>query len=271
MQIYAFHILARIVINITQLDRSHLLLYNNMKLLLSLLTVVWSARAFEVFAPAHAKEAWAHQAALEQSKGLSLDLSSHIHPRIVGGSNAQVGRYPYYTYIEVRTNDGIYLCSATIIWEDILLTSAHCVVDLQLKGLTIQGVDAFVGLEDQNKKDTSEYREVELAIPHPSYNANTKENDIMIFKMKDPVLTVSAVGLNFEPTIPADGAKVDVFGFGVDSEAVTALFPDKLQTVSVNVIPFSDCNDANSYDGDINNNVMICAGIPGGGKVSPKT
>ena len=60
---------------------------------------------------------------------------------------------------------------------------------------------------------------------------------------------------------------MDVFGVGVDSEEDTAQFPFKLQVVSLTVIPFADCNDANSFDGDINNSVMICAGVAGGGKV----
>jgi secreted trypsin-like serine protease len=274
--IYTNHFLARMVIHrditlsvAVLFDTIKFMLsFNTMKRWLSLLMVIGTARAFEVVAPEQTKEAWAHQAAREASKGLTQDLSSHINPRIVGGSNAQAGRYPYYTYLEVRTNDGIFLCSATLIWEDILLTSAHCVVDLQLKGLTIQGIDAFVGLEDQSKLDLSETRVVDVAIPHPNYNANTKENDIMILTLIVPVLTISPVALNFESTLPADGVRVDVFGFGVDSEDDTAQFPNKLQTVALNVVPFADCNDANSFDGDINNNVMICAGVAGGGKVS---
>lgn len=190
-----------------------------------------------------------------------------ITTRIVGGSNSTAGRYPYYAYVEARTDGGTFVCSAVLIWEDILLTATHCYRDLIDAGLTVMGFDTWVGLENQQARDAALYRQVHLAVPHPQYSNVTQQNDIMILKLVDPVTTVQPVQINRATTIPADGQRVDVFGFGATSETATTL-PDQLQTVDVLKIPFADCNDANSYNGAIFDEVMMCAGVPGGGKVS---
>jgi secreted trypsin-like serine protease len=203
--------------------------------------------------------------------GLSLHrdpigASRGVSARIVGGSTAPDGRYPYFAFVEVNTDAGIFICSATLIWEDILLTAAHCILDLQEAGRTLLGVTAYVGLENQNMLDQAEFRQVELFVPNPNYNSITLERDVAIFKLVDPVLNIQPVQISFDPALPVDNQHVDVFGFGELSDGGSV--PETLQTVDIQVIPFADCNGANSYDGIINDAVMICAGRPQGGAVS---
>ena len=241
-----------------------------MKLLLTLLCSLSTACAlnFTIVASYESQYAWDEQTALENAKGSTRSV--RMENRIVGGTDAPDGRYPYYTYIEVLTNQGVFFCSATLIWQDMLLTAAHCLLDLQQEeGLILQGLDAFVGLEQTTARGDSIYRQVDEAIPHPNYNAITLENDVMLFHMVDPILTIQPVQLNFNDAVPINFQRVDVFGFGQTTESEVTPLPTTLQTVDVNVIPFADCNDANSFDGEINNDLMICAGIPAGGRVSP--
>jgi len=203
--------------------------------------------------------------------GLSLHRDHHdpigasrtVSSRIVGGTDAPDGRYPYYTFVEIRTDAGTFICSATLIWEDILLTAAHCILDLQEAGLALNGVDAYIGLENQNMRDQAVYRQVELFVPNPNYNTITLERDVAIMKLVDPVASIQPAQISFDPNLPLDNQRVDVFGFGELSNGGAA--PDQLQTVAIQVIPFNDCNDANSFDGIINDALMICAGRPGGG------
>jgi Trypsin len=189
--------------------------------------------------------------------------------RIVGGTTAASGRYPYFAFVEIKTTDGqIFFCSATLIWEDILLSSARCISDvLAIDGVALEGIDAYIGLESLDVLDAAEFRQISNVIPNDDFNQETQENDLTLFKLATPVRTVSPVRMNFDSTIPVDGQRVDVFGFGALSAATDATFPRTLQTVALNVIPFSNCNDANSFDGGIIDELMICAGNAAGGKV----
>lgn len=199
--------------------------------------------------------------------GIFRNITSQNSPnRIIGGSNTAPGQYPYYTYLEIRTDGGNFICSATFIWRDMLLTSAHCIVDLQLDGLEILGIDSWIGLQNQNERDLADYRQVELAIPHPEYNLDTEENDIALLKLTSPIRDRVPVKLNWNKHKPQDGAVTEVLGFGTTVAGDTS-FPDILQKATVLVIPFEDCNDENSYDGQIIDDAMICAGLPMGGKV----
>lgn len=240
----------------------------SMKLLLPFLLSLLNAEAFNIVAPESSLDAWSHEAAIQRAKGFTKSLSTPYDTRIIGGASSPAGRYPYYTYVEVQTSSDVFLCSATLIWEDVILTAAHCILDILGAGDNVTSVQAYVGLENQNNRDSAELRQVGSSVPHPDYNAGTADNDIMLFKLQSPVLTVEPVQINFDAAVPADGVSVDVFGFGVTSTDLTVALPDTLQVVSLSVIPFSECNDANSYNGVLNLSVQMCAGVPEGGKVS---
>jgi len=152
-----------------------------------------------------------------------------------------------------------------MIWEDILLSSAHCIIDLEENGKNVVGVDAWIGLDNQDAKDSAEFRQIELGVPHPKHNSTTEKNDIIVFKLIQPVLNVTYPMLNMDENLPTTGESLDVFGFGLTTENATT-FPTELQTVTIEAIAFDDCNDANSYNGSVYDRVMICAGLLEGGK-----
>jgi hypothetical protein len=241
---------------------------STMKVLLLYFLSLWMPiHAFEIWASEESKNFWDHQSSQLRAQGFSKGFLARSNNRIIGGTNAIRGRYPYYAYLEVQTNENTFFCSGTLIWEDILLSAAHCIVDIEQQGLSILRMDAYVGLHNRKRAKRSEMREISIAVPHPSYNMLTDENDILLFKLNSSVLSIYPVMLNLNASEPANGQSVDTIGFGRVSESKNTTLPSILQTVTTNVIPFQDCNDANSYNGGINNELMICAGITEGGKV----
>jgi len=76
---------------------------------------------------------------------------------------------------------------------------------------------------------------------------------------KTPVL------INAEVGIPYDNEELTVMGFGALSEG-DFYGSTILQEVTVNAVPHETCNA--QYSGEIVEDVMLCAGIPGGGKDS---
>jgi hypothetical protein len=87
----------------------------------------------------------------------------NIQPRIVGGTAATEGEFPFYAKTRPTT-----LCGATLVWEDILLTAAHCGGGF-LNGAAIGGT-----LIDDS--DATIIVDVISEIPHPDYNDATQEN-----------------------------------------------------------------------------------------------
>jgi trypsin len=178
-----------------------------------------------------------------QESGLNSD------PRIVGGTPAVPGDYPFYA----STIQPI-LCGSTLIYEDILLTAAHCgggfLAGANIGGVLLNGMDAV------------EVVSVDLEFPHPDYDSVTRINDIMLVKLTDPA-TSPLVTINSDPTVPAVGDVVTVIGFGDTTDGGD---PSPM-LLMVNVDVFSDqfCDDLYNV---FEPSTMICAGTVDGGRDS---
>jgi hypothetical protein len=154
-----------------------------------------------------------------------------------------------------------------MITPDIVLTAAHCQgsawsANVLLKSLRAYGDFNFNG---NNKPAGSVERQAVRQTPHPDYNSQTEENDFMLVKLSGAAVPFSeVVSLNFLPAFPVVGDSLRVIGVGTTSSQGDA--SDKLLQVDVNYVSNNQCN--NLYNGGINGQVMICAGVPNGGKDS---
>jgi len=186
-----------------------------------------------------------------------------ISPRIVGGTIADRERYPYYIHLEILRSGSSSRCGATLIAADFALTAAHCV---QTSFGSSKRIDAYVKAFEASNR--GEYpREVAKAWVHPNYDESEMKYDFALLKLDSPVPPeVRPVRLNENDNIPSDYQEVTVFGLGIMSE--TGRRPNYLREVDVNVVTWEDCNDNNSYFNFIDDELMICAGVDGGGKDS---
>jgi trypsin len=175
--------------------------------------------------------------------GLSAD------PRIVGGTPAAPGEYPFYA----NTIQPI-LCGSTLIYEDILLTAAHCA------GGFLAGVN--IGATMLDGTDAAEVIAVDMEVIHPDYDQATRINDIMLVKLATPASS-PVVTLNTDPAVPAADEVVTVIGFG---DTLDGGDPSMvLLMVDVNVYTDQFCDNVyNVFEPD----TMLCAGTPAGGRDS---
>lgn len=186
----------------------------------------------------------------------SLETRSHhehevMESRIVGGSAADRGEYPYFV-----SWGG---CAASLIAPDVILSAAHC------SGIGDNSV--IVGAYQKWWGQTSgdaEQRTISERRRHPDYDGSTFENDFLVMKLTEPITNAKPVALNSLSTTPGVDETVTAIGFGAVFEGGWG--PRLLQEVDVNYVSHEQCDI--EYDGDIVEEVMLCAGVPGGGKDS---
>ena len=198
------------------------------------------------------------KAMAERATGQSLS-ASEIDGRIVGGKVAGVNVHKFQVGLltkNIADNFNAQFCGGTLIKNNIVVTAAHC-----SDTVTANQVQVLTGT--QNLDGTGVRRNVTAIHIHPNWNPNTFDYDVAVW-----VLATPTSGIPFATLASADppvGSSLRVTGWGALTEGGS--FPDNLRVVNVPLVSRANCNDANSYSGDITAR-MICAGLNAGGKDS---
>lgn len=193
-----------------------------------------------------------NQARLLFEDSIDIDVDGdNPSTNIIGGIPADPGEYPSF----VKSN-GYYLCGATLIWEDIFLTAAHCddgTFD-QPNG------KALIGATKLDGSDARETIPIDRVVSHPdyTYDSDAIENDIMLVVLKSPSTSSLSKG-NADPMVPADDETVTVIGFGVTSEDGPLSF--SLLEAKLHIVNFDVCNAANG--GKLSEDQHLCAAADG--------
>ncbi|XP_051745530.1 chymotrypsin-like protease CTRL-1 [Ctenopharyngodon idella] len=179
-----------------------------------------------------------------------------LNSRIVGGTNATAGSWPWQVSIHVfglRHN-----CGGTLITKDWVLSAAHC-----FQNTDVSKVVMYFGRLRQsgsNPKETS--RTASRIITHPNYDSSAIDNDIALVQLNSSVtfskyikpVCLAAAGSVFDA-----GTISWVTGWGKLQSGDTQL-PNTLQQVMMPIVSNSDCNRAYFGVNRITSN-MICAGF----------
>ncbi len=114
-------------------------------------------------------------------------------PRIVGGSYASAGTYPWFVMLYYRNKYNYYQeeyyrqkCGGTLIEPNIVLTAAHC-IDSDMRDV---GAAAYIGAFDINSPTNggqeAEFITVERIDVHPTYSFRTVDNDFALLRLSRP-------------------------------------------------------------------------------------
>ncbi|XP_060732045.1 granzyme B-like isoform X1 [Tachysurus vachellii] len=87
---------------------------------------------------------------------------------------------PYMVSVQINN---MHVCSGMLIKTNYVLTTAHCVDDIEYSGKN--KLEVVLGAHNISQKEPQQQRiKVKKYIKHPCYKSNERPNDIMLLKLK---------------------------------------------------------------------------------------
>jgi secreted trypsin-like serine protease len=176
-----------------------------------------------------------------------------LEPKIVGGSTAAIGRWPWAAAIAFKAEDGSLhqFCGGSLIAENWVVTAAHCDVRSHEKVIL-----------DRHDLTTDEGQvfNIKRVIGHCNYDPVRNNSDIALIELEpEPDFQQQPLDLiDPEDTAAQPDDKATVIGWGRVMEGGNA--SAILRQVEIPIVSNETCEQA--YPNGITTN-MICAGITG--------
>ncbi|XP_030554493.1 trypsin delta-like [Drosophila novamexicana] len=172
--------------------------------------------------------------------------------RIVNGHPIDIQEAPWQVSIQKY---GFHFCGGSIVASQIILTAAHCLVNMDVKTLTIRAGSRFW-------KKGGQVVKVAKIKSHTEYRAKKYLNDIAIMRLATPLkFGPLAQPITLTSSVPRDGTGASVSGWGL-LKAKSTKRPEILQAVNLRIMDYKKCQNTNygRYGYSITRQ-MICAAL----------
>ncbi|MER7479987.1 trypsin-like serine protease [Streptomyces sp. NPDC126510] len=209
------------------------------------------------------------KASLSASTGTG---TGSIDPKIIGGNETTISTAPWMAQLHYYDDRGTsstaddigFFCGGAVVAPTKILTAAHCVkgYNWNANGAVITGTSQLPsadGTDLHGGTVTGVWRQWN----HPSYNANTIDNDIAVLTLPVPVkATPIRMTTSGDTTSYKAGTSAKVYGWGRTSSTSD----DISETLKTATLPMqSDTTCSGAYGADFIKGHMVCAGNPATG------
>ncbi|MEU7722677.1 trypsin-like serine protease [Streptomyces tibetensis] len=199
-------------------------------------------------------------------------VAGSIDPKIIGGNETTISTAPWMAQLHYYDDRGTsstaddigFFCGGAVVAPTKILTAAHCVkgYNWNANGAVVTGTSQLPsadGTDLHGGTVTGVWRQWN----HPSYNANTIDNDIAVLTLPVPVkATPIRMTTSGDTTSYKAGTSAKVYGWGRTSSTSD----DISETLKTATLPMqSDTTCSGTYGADFIKGHMVCAGKPATG------
>ncbi|XP_063286938.1 uncharacterized protein LOC134572067 [Pelobates fuscus] len=194
-----------------------------------------------------------------------------VYSRIVGGTDAVDGEWPWQISIQYR---GSHNCGGSLITNQWVLSAAHCFNE----DLDVKNYGVYLGMYQLSGSSPHKiYVSVEKIIYDPRYTSANSRGDIALIKLSHPINYTSYIQPICLPSASVNfpcGLECWVTGWGKVKADEDLSYPETLQEVMMPLIDHARCDQMYHIESEISivttiiQEEMICAGYVQGQKDS---
>ncbi|VEN58206.1 unnamed protein product [Callosobruchus maculatus] len=182
--------------------------------------------------------------------GLSSCGKADVNERIVGGSSAKLGQYPWIASLLIKyRRQTEFVCGGTLVNENHVLTAAHCITSANFVRLGEHDWDTMIDCEGSRCAPVPADYRILNAVRHSGYRRSTHKHDIALIKLEGRVAYHRFV----QPICLPQGrlltsyrlnGTVTVAGWGIsDRYSAHRTYTPVLQHVDLPVVSLEQCRD----------------------------